>query len=117
MESLGKKAFDVMTTRDDSGSLQIKGLGRPWEHLLSLSKASEPQPKGEEGEGRDKDEEGKRRRRDRQDEADQRFEPDYSVAGESVVVESKMEDEDHQARQATSLKNRKRRNDHSSQYD
>lgn len=38
MESLGKKAFGVMTTRDETGSLQIKGLGRPWEHLLSSKK-------------------------------------------------------------------------------
>lgn len=38
MESLGKKAFDVMTERNDSGSLQIKGLGRPWEHLLNFTK-------------------------------------------------------------------------------
>lgn len=35
MESLGKKAFGVMTERNESGALQIKGLGRPWEHLLS----------------------------------------------------------------------------------
>jgi len=40
MESLGRKAFDVMTERDGSGSLQIKGLGRPWERLLGPSKAS-----------------------------------------------------------------------------
>lgn len=41
MESLGKKAFGVMTERDQSGSLQIKGLGRPWEHLLNLKKSAE----------------------------------------------------------------------------
>lgn len=38
MESLGKRAFSVMTARDESGSLQIKGLGRPWEHLLNKKK-------------------------------------------------------------------------------
>lgn len=38
MESLGKRAFSVMTERDESGSLQIKGLGRPWEHLLNKKK-------------------------------------------------------------------------------
>lgn len=39
MESLGKKAFGVMTERDESGSLQIKGIGRPWEHLLNAKKS------------------------------------------------------------------------------
>lgn len=43
MESLGKKAFGVMTERDESGSLQIKGLGRPWEHLLNLKKSESAQ--------------------------------------------------------------------------
>lgn len=42
MESLGKKAFCAMTERDESGSLQIKGLGRPWEHLLNMKRAQEP---------------------------------------------------------------------------
>lgn len=41
MESLGKKAFGAMTERDESGSLQIKGLGRPWEHLLNMKKAQD----------------------------------------------------------------------------
>lgn len=41
MESLGKKAFGVMTERDQSGTLQIKGLGRPWEHLLTKKKEEE----------------------------------------------------------------------------
>lgn len=35
MESLGKKAFGVMTERSESGILQIKGIGRPWEHLMN----------------------------------------------------------------------------------
>lgn len=42
MESLGKKAFGVMTERNESGSLQIKGLGRPWEHLLHSKKGQAP---------------------------------------------------------------------------
>lgn len=47
MESLGKKAFGAMTERDESGSLQIKGLGRPWEHLLNLKRAQDPkEPSG-----------------------------------------------------------------------
>lgn len=41
MESLGKKAFGVMTERDESGTLQIKGLGRPWEHLMSTKKGTD----------------------------------------------------------------------------
>jgi hypothetical protein len=41
METLGKKAFEVMTTRDETGSLQIKGLGRPWEHLLNTKKSEQ----------------------------------------------------------------------------
>lgn len=41
MESLGKKAFGVMTTRNESGSLEIKGLGRPWEHLLNAKRTND----------------------------------------------------------------------------
>ena len=41
MESLGKRAFDVMTTRDESGVIQIKGLGRPWEHIIGIANAGQ----------------------------------------------------------------------------
>lgn len=44
MESLGKKAFGAMTHRDESGSLQIKGLGRPWEQLLNITKPQVERP-------------------------------------------------------------------------
>lgn len=44
MESLGKKAFGAMTHRDETGSLQIRGLGRPWEQLLNINKSRAEQP-------------------------------------------------------------------------
>lgn len=47
MESLGKKAFGAITHRDETGSLQIKGLGRPWDQLLNIKKPQVEQPSGE----------------------------------------------------------------------
>jgi hypothetical protein len=47
METISKRAFEVMTTRDETGTLHIKGLGRPWEHLLNANKSTDQSPQDE----------------------------------------------------------------------
>lgn len=92
MESLGKKAFDVMTERDKSGSLQIKGLGRPWEHLLNLKKTTEPEQQGQQREDSPLD---------LVQESEDKF--DYETLGSKPKI---ADDETH----SSTLKNRKKHN-------
>lgn len=96
MESLGKRAFGVMTERDESGSLQIKGIGRPWEHLLNMNKSTQKSVKQEQLDVQEPE------RSQPPDDA-----PNYPIVSSIGAVKNKTEDNGRAA-----LKNRKKRSNY-----
>ena len=96
MESIGKKAFNVMTERDKYGSLQLKGLGRPWEHLINLKKSYEQFELEDE------------------ETVDHKTEPDL-LENTGTLIESKPRGDESPL--PTSLKSRRRRRDNDDKLD
>lgn len=106
MESLGKKAFGVMTERDESGSLQIKGLGRPWEHLLNLKR---PQQTNREEEVEKKVETTLRDDDSPASRTDYTLSDEYSLDKPITAPTSSKVSREKQDEECSGLKNRSRR--------